>query len=71
MCRVVERRVLTFIDATGMLDTLRQMQEVAGALGDHQSNYGVSPRQLDAAIASLRTSLESIQPPAIRRGSTP
>jgi len=53
---------LTFIDATGMLDTLRQMQEVAGALGDHQSNYGVSPRQLDAAIASLRTSLESIQP---------
>jgi cyclic beta-1,2-glucan synthetase len=33
-----------------MLDTLEQMQEVARALNDGRRSYGVSPRQLDAAL---------------------
>jgi cyclic beta-1,2-glucan synthetase len=48
------------VDVNGMLDTLEQLQAVAWALNDNQRNYGVSPRQLDAAIDALRASLESV-----------
>jgi cyclic beta-1,2-glucan synthetase len=50
------------IGASGMLDTLDQLQDVAGALHNGQRNYGVSPRQLDAAVASLRAAIQSIDP---------
>ena len=47
------------IDTSGMLDTLEQLQDVARVVNDGRRNYGVSPRQLDAAVEILRTSLES------------
>ena len=47
------------IDVSGIVDTLEQLQDVAGVLDD-QRNYGLSPRQLDAAIDVLRVSLKSI-----------
>ncbi|GAC1672508.1 MAG: glucoamylase family protein [Steroidobacteraceae bacterium] len=50
------------IDASGMLDTLEQLQDVARVLNDGRRNYGVSPQQLDAAVDILRGSLESIDP---------
>ena len=43
-----------------MLDTLEQMQDVARVLDDGRRNYGVSPRQLDAAVDALRSSLAAI-----------
>ena len=48
------------IDTSGMLDTLEQLQDVARVLNDGRRNYGVSPRQLDAAVDVLRASLKSI-----------
>jgi cyclic beta-1,2-glucan synthetase len=50
----------TRLDVSGMLDTLEQMQDVARVLNDGRRSYGVSPRQLDAAVDMLRESLESI-----------
>jgi cyclic beta-1,2-glucan synthetase len=69
MCRGwLENLPLRLFDVNGMLDTLEQMQDVARALIDDRRSYGVSPRQLDAAIDAMRHSLESIravaQPPA-------
>jgi cyclic beta-1,2-glucan synthetase len=49
----------TQADFSGMLDTLEQMQDVARALGDEHRNYGVSPRQLDAAADAMRAALKS------------
>jgi cyclic beta-1,2-glucan synthetase len=51
---------LTRVDVSGMLDTLEQMQDVARALNDGRRNYGISPRQLDAAADAVRASLNSI-----------
>ncbi len=48
------------IDVSGMLDTLEQLQDVARVLNDGRRNYGVSPRQLDAAVDVLRASLQAI-----------
>ena len=50
----------THLDVSGMLDTLEQLQDVAQVLNDGRRSYGVSPRQLDTAVESLRASLRSI-----------
>ncbi|HEY5264589.1 MAG TPA: glucoamylase family protein, partial [Steroidobacteraceae bacterium] len=50
---------LTHVDVQGVLDTLEQMQSVARTLDDERRNYGVSPRQLDAALEAMRASLRS------------
>jgi cyclic beta-1,2-glucan synthetase len=44
---------------TGIADTLEQLQQVVLALDDERRNYGVSPRQLVAALDSLRHSLQA------------
>jgi cyclic beta-1,2-glucan synthetase len=41
----------------GIEDTLGHLQRVAGALNDDRRNYGISPRQLDAAVETFRTVL--------------
>ena len=43
----------------GIEDTLDRTQAIAQALDDGRRNYGVSPRQLDAALAGMRRSLQS------------
>ncbi len=43
----------------GIEDTVEQMQSFTQALRDDRRNYGVSPRQLDSALAALRSTLES------------
>ena len=48
------------LDVSGILDTLEQMRDVARILEDGRRNYGVSPRQLDAAVDALHASLECI-----------
>ena len=48
------------LDVSGILDTLEQLREVARILEDGRRNYGVSPRQLDAAVDALHASLMSI-----------
>ncbi len=61
VCRAwVAQSSRTHIDVTGMLDTLEQLQDVARVLNDGRRSYGVSPRQLDTAVDSLRASLRSI-----------
>ena len=60
-CRAwVAEASATRIDTSGMLDTIEQFQDVARVLNDGRRNYGVSPRQLEAAVDNLRTSLESM-----------
>ncbi len=44
---------------TGIEDTLEHLQLFARALDDDRRNYGVSPRQLEAAVQAFRTSLRS------------
>jgi len=44
----------------GIEDTVEQMQNFALALNDDRRNYGVSPLQLDAALAALRASFRNI-----------
>jgi cyclic beta-1,2-glucan synthetase len=48
------------LDVSGILDTLAQLREVARILEDGRRNYGVSPRQLDAAVDALHVSLKSV-----------
>jgi cyclic beta-1,2-glucan synthetase len=48
------------VDVNGILDTLEQLQEVARVIGDDRRSYGMSPRQLGAAVDALRVSLRSI-----------
>ena len=43
----------------GIEDTLEHLQRVARAQDDERRNYGVSPRQLAAAVAQFRSSLQS------------
>jgi cyclic beta-1,2-glucan synthetase len=50
----------TSLDVSGILDTLAQLREVARILEDGRRNYGVSPRQLDAAVDALHASLKSV-----------
>ncbi len=41
----------------GIEDTIEHLQRIAGALPDDRRNYGISPRQLDAAVEAFRTVL--------------
>ena len=46
-------------DVSGILDTLEQLGDAARALDDERRSYGVSPRQLYAAVDALRVFLKS------------
>ncbi len=46
-------------DMRGALDTLEHMQGVVRGLDDDRRNYGVSPRQLGAALEAMGASLRS------------
>jgi cyclic beta-1,2-glucan synthetase len=60
ICRAWQQNLeLESINIAGIDDTLEHMQRVAAALGDDRRNYGVSPRQLDAALDALRSRLKS------------
>jgi cyclic beta-1,2-glucan synthetase len=43
----------------GIEDTFEHLQRVARALNDDRRNYGVSPRQLDAAVEAFRATTRS------------
>jgi len=45
----------------GIEDTLEHLQRIAAALTDDRRNYGISPRQLDAAIEAFRTELRGVR----------
>ncbi|MEA3106582.1 MAG: cyclic beta,2-glucan synthetase [Gammaproteobacteria bacterium] len=45
----------------GIEDTLEHLQRVARALTDDRRNYGISPRQLDAAVEAFRTALRGVR----------
>ena len=63
VCRAwLDRAVRPDVDVSGTVDTLEHMQSVVRALDDERRNYGVSPRQLEAALESMLISLRSAGP---------